>query len=137
MESVEFWDLFIVLVGLAFVTGVFGARRYGYVINPLILFSMFDIGVLTLLSVFVANQLNDDIDAGLVSVLYLTIVYLLGFLFAFSFRRFVLPRQLFNALFRIVGARSGYVGHSSVNQFILIAAAVSIFLVLMQASGAG
>lgn len=137
MEDTEFWIPFSALFGLAFAMGLLGSRRYGYVINPLVVFGMFDIGVLTLLSAVVAIKLNGDIAAGLVSVLYLAIIYLSGFLLAFLFRRFALPRQLFNGLLNIAGASSGYSGYGGISHLILIAGFISIFLVLMKASGAG
>lgn len=137
MNFSEFW---ILIVAICFFSGFliqFSIFRYAHVINPISLFFIFDIGVLTLLSAVVARELNGDQEVGLTSVLYLTIVYMGGFLLASIPRRFHLPCRLFNGLLSVVGKSANLPKYSHLNQLFLIALTFGLFFLLMQASGAG
>lgn len=131
-----FWFATILIGMLAVFLISFGVRRYSFAINPLFQFAIFDIGVLTILSAVVANELNEG-EVDLAPVLYLAIVYMAGFFLAFLPRRFSLPRRLFNGFINAVGPDREKVKYSWIRQWIFMLAAVGLFIALILASGAG
>lgn len=137
MSIDEFWLAIALISSMTGLLVLFGVRRYRHAINPLFQFAIFDIGVLTLLSAVVANELNDGQEVGLTSVLYLAIVYIVGFFLVFLPPRFYLPRQLFNRFLYVVGKNAGSMGYSGLNQLFLITFVLGLFILLMQGSGAG
>jgi len=137
MWNTEFFLLVIFVACLAALLVLFGIRRYHYAINPLFIFAFFDIGLLTVLSGAVAYGLSDGMELGLTTVLYLSMVYILGFFLIFLPRRFYFPCLLFNGLLAVVGKTRGSAGYGGVSQWLLIMIALVLFYFLMISSGAG
>ena len=137
MLNDEFYLLMVIVSSLSAFLVLFGIRRYHYIINPLFIFALFDIGLLTLVSAVVVNSLSEGADLGLTAVLSLAVVYLVGFFLIFLPRRFYFPRLLFEGLLTMVGKKSGTEGYGGVSQWLLIMVALSLFFLLMKSSGAG
>lgn len=133
----EFWVLFVLISTVVGWFALFGTRRYHHVINPLMLFAIFDIGVLTLLSVVIARATNNGQDAELIAVLYLVVVYIAGFIILFLPRRLSFPRQVFDGLLNVIGKKNSPAGFGGVSQLLLIMITIGLFFLLTQLSGAG
>ncbi len=127
----------ILVSGLACFLFYFGTNRYRNAINPLVVFALFDIGLLTLLSSGVVDEYYDGQDVGLAEVLYLAIVYLAGFVLIFLPQRFNLPRLLFDEILTVIGKRNTPANYGVINQALLLAFTTGLFVLLMEASGAG
>lgn len=132
-----FWLLFSITCGISCFLGLWGIKRYNYVINPLMVFAIFDVGVLTLLSVTVTSVLDVAQNAGLSAVLYMTIIYIIGFAAVFLPRHFQAPRQLFDAFVGFVGKSECPDKFGSFNQLFVILVSIALFILLARTSGAG
>lgn len=131
------WLVIAFAGGVSVSLGLWGSRRYNFIINPLMVFAVFDIGVLTLLSVMVTSVLDDSQNAGLIKVLYLTLVYIFGFATVFLPREFQAPRQLFDAIVGFVGKTESQDKFGSFNQLFMFVLSFALFVLLAISSGAG
>jgi len=132
-----FWFAMGLTACLAGSIAFLGVRRYVYIINPLLVFATFQIGILTLLSAVAANGYNGGQKTGLTLVLLFSMVYMVGFTLLYLPRRLSFPRKLFDILLRIVGRNTVSPGYGGLSQLILIMIALILFFLLMQGSGAG
>lgn len=137
MWNIEFIILSIFVTCLAVFLVFLGRYRYRYAINPLFIFAVFDIGFLTILSAIVAKSISGGQDLGLSEVLYLSVLYILGFFLIFLPQRLNLPRQVFNSLVKFCPKNSSLLGFGGVNQLCLVLVAIFLFILLAYVSGAG
>lgn len=122
----------ILLIALIF----FGVHRYRNYVNPLFIFSVFDIGIFTILSAFVADHFAYNELSNISQVLYLTLVYISGFIFVFIPSKFILPKLFFDSIVSFINSNN-LIRFSWFNQFLLIIVGLISFALLIFFSGAG
>lgn len=131
----SFWGL----AGLAFLAACYGAKRYRSPLNPLTIFIVTQIGMLTILSGVVAvNAMPNYNRPDIVKTVYISLVYLGATTLPYFFRGSILSR-LFGKVMRFVRLDSESVAlHFSFVKFtlLLVGAAVS-FAVLAIVGGGG